>query len=633
MARKRKKPAANTVIGHPSQRVTPLPRVSLQPLGLRRDGAGLGLLFVGVTLLYALSTSRTVMLEDDGLFISASVFAGVAHPPGYPLYVLLGWIAAHVPLGSIAWRVHTLSGVMGAVTCCCIAWLVLRRTGNRPAAYMAAIALAVTNVFWSQAIIADVYTTNAAVLFVALVLVQEAVARQSTRLWIASAVIYGLGLANHWPLLILGSPILLFYAMGANRDFWRRLPGLLVIAGLTAAILYTWMVWRSHQDVPINFLGPIESLGELIAYIRRDIYADVDNSATAGLTDKWLYVKYFLTQVLNQFTPVGAVVAGIGALVAYRGQWRFCFLGEASAFLTSSFFLIALLGFDYNPLYNAFFRPYPLFAYCVLALWSGYGLHALLQKAALKPQWITIGVYSVCGLILSTLCVLNGRTNYRPDDSFAVERIKVLFSMMDNNAVFVVRGDTYIPPIAYLHYVEGLRPDIRILEHRGLVFSDRLFDYSLFKSQREAIWAKFFETSKRPTYFLALEQFTKEGSYNDGFLKKLDPTTQPNTLSIRTNAKAKEYFKKLIAMPKTKDMWIILARNEMLEAYGNYIGFLRLLDKPDTNDFIADVIPLAENDYSSLMGMADTYNRYGDSEETSKIADALINKAKTIANN
>ena len=34
--------------------------------------------------IYGFTTPRTVTLEDDGLFIMASLDAGVAHPPGYP---------------------------------------------------------------------------------------------------------------------------------------------------------------------------------------------------------------------------------------------------------------------------------------------------------------------------------------------------------------------------------------------------------------------------------------------------------------------------------------------------------------------------------------------------------------------
>ena len=77
----------------------------LHPLEPRADVLGVGLLFVCAFALYAVSAPRAVMLEDDGLFVTTAAFAGVAHPPGYPLYVLLGWLASLVPLGEVAWRV------------------------------------------------------------------------------------------------------------------------------------------------------------------------------------------------------------------------------------------------------------------------------------------------------------------------------------------------------------------------------------------------------------------------------------------------------------------------------------------------------------------------------------------------
>src|SRR5437879_525351 len=40
--------------------------------------------------LYALTAPRTVALEDDGLFVLSSYFLGVEHPPGYPLFTLIG---------------------------------------------------------------------------------------------------------------------------------------------------------------------------------------------------------------------------------------------------------------------------------------------------------------------------------------------------------------------------------------------------------------------------------------------------------------------------------------------------------------------------------------------------------------
>lgn len=86
------------------------------PSGPRFPGWVQPLLLVSALLvLYGWSAPRTVALEDDGLFLLAAYFNGVAHPPGYPLYTLLAHLITYLPLGSVAWRVHLLSGIFGAL--------------------------------------------------------------------------------------------------------------------------------------------------------------------------------------------------------------------------------------------------------------------------------------------------------------------------------------------------------------------------------------------------------------------------------------------------------------------------------------------------------------------------------------
>src|SRR5262245_5296394 len=45
---------------------------------------------------------------------------GVPHPPGYPLYMMVGWLWSWLPLGSLMFRMSVLSAACGAVTI----WLV-----------------------------------------------------------------------------------------------------------------------------------------------------------------------------------------------------------------------------------------------------------------------------------------------------------------------------------------------------------------------------------------------------------------------------------------------------------------------------------------------------------------------------
>ena len=595
------------------------------------DAIGMALLFVGAFALYAVSAPRTVMLEDDGLFITTATFAGVAHPPGYPLYVLFGWLASHVPLGEVAWRVHALSGLMGALTCACIAWVVLRRTGNRPAAWLAGAALAASEHFWSQAIIADVYTMNTAAVFLTLALVQEAAAARRTRLWIAAAAVYGLGLANHYPLLILASPLFVAYAVGAGRDFRRRIPYLVPVAALAAAALYGWMVWRSHQPAPVNFLGPIGSWGEFLSFVDRSIYSHIDENPNAGLADKLSFAGHFLVQALLQFGVIGTLVALWGAFASCRSGWRLGFSCEALAFVASSFLLIAMLGFNYEPLRISTFRPYPLIAYGILALWLGHGADALTRWVRVRQARLLPAAYAAGALLVAGLCAWNVGVNYRPHDRFAEEQARALLDITVKDSVFVLYSDPFVGPMSYLHWVKGLRPDLRLLEYHGVYIDDRVVRPLSSTNRKTADWAAFLRDAGRPVYSLWYgPAFSAAGLAHLGFFVQVHEDAGPGRIEIRGNDKAKAYFRKLIGMPPPADMPTAIHRNEMLRAYGEYLGLAQVNGQSPMNAYVTDVLPLAEGNYWSLIGMSKALVTQP-GERALRLADSYLRKAKQIA--
>ena len=629
MGKKRRTSAETSARERPHREpLMPLVLPQLHPFHVNRDLVGLVLLFIGAFVLYAASTPRTVMLEDDGGFIATAKYASVAHAPGYPLFIMLGWLSSHVPFGSVAWRVHAASGLMGAFTCACIAWTVLRRTGSRPAAYLAGAALAVSEHFWSQAIIADVYTTNAALVFLTLALVQEAAVNRSTRLWVAAALVYGLGFANHYPLLILGSPVFLAYVVAAKKDFRSRVYYLIPVAVLSASALYGWMVWRSHQPGPINFFGPIGSWGEFFSFVDRSIYVGTDTNVNAGFIDKGRYAGYFVTQALWQFSVVGGIVALWGVVASSRTGWRLGLLCEILTFAASSFLLIFLLGFNYEPLMIAAFRPYPLVAYGIFALWLGYGLHALLQSAWAKRTSMRSMAYAASVLFLAALGVWNGRINYRPHDTFAEDQAQMVLDLVEQDGVIVLYQDAYIGPMAYLRWVDGRRPDVRMLEAHGLLFNDRVVQPSWTQARRDAAWDEFFRDAERPSYFQWRgPALSGVGQMHLGFLRRADASVTPGSIGVELNDAAKEYFKKLIMMPEPEDAWIAYHRNQLLETYGEYLGLLQAGDYPRFNEYAEDVLPLAKRHYWSLMGMASALAPQN-SDRSRRLTDDYLRKAR-----
>jgi hypothetical protein len=170
--------------------------------------------------LYLRTLAPGLLGGDSGEFQFAAWLGGFAHPTGYPLYLLLGYLWTHIlPFGDPAWRMNVFSALWGAVAVGLLYLLALRvlQVGGAMAAeglawageevtirllaLVAALIFAFTPTFWSQAIVAEVYTLNAAlVIAILLALVTWAAqpaGRRSVRPLYAAAFLFGLGLAHH----------------------------------------------------------------------------------------------------------------------------------------------------------------------------------------------------------------------------------------------------------------------------------------------------------------------------------------------------------------------------------------------------------------------------------------------------
>lgn len=148
---------------------------------LNRYIAG-GVLLV-TSLVYFLTLSKTVVFWDVGEFIAAAVLLQVPHPPGSPLFILLGNLASQLPtFADIAARVHAISAISSALsillTYLVIVKLIIHMRGavsstadrliTYGSAVIASFALAFSTTYWDNSIEAEVYGLS--MLFVTLII-------------------------------------------------------------------------------------------------------------------------------------------------------------------------------------------------------------------------------------------------------------------------------------------------------------------------------------------------------------------------------------------------------------------------------------------------------------------------------
>jgi len=112
-----------------------------------------------------ITLAPTVTLWDAGEFITASKVLGIPHPPGTPLFVLLGHIwAGALPIGGYAWRLNLMSACFSAAGAGCYFLVAHRVLAGEPAwlrtgaAAAAALLSAFVFTHWQNSNETEVYT-------------------------------------------------------------------------------------------------------------------------------------------------------------------------------------------------------------------------------------------------------------------------------------------------------------------------------------------------------------------------------------------------------------------------------------------------------------------------------------------
>ncbi len=206
--------------------------------------------FLGFLALYSITLSPDVLPADAGEFQRVTVTAGVAHPPGYPLYTMLGWLFSHLPVGPTpAWRVSLFSAVTTAATVALLFSAAREVTDSVLGGTVAALALGSATTVWATATTASIRPLTA--FFTTLCLyavirhnrqIQEGRGGADDGYVVLFSLSLSLGLTHH-PSLLFPGTVFLVYLLMVDPDLVRQprrwirplvalLPGLLVLAYL-----------------------------------------------------------------------------------------------------------------------------------------------------------------------------------------------------------------------------------------------------------------------------------------------------------------------------------------------------------------------------------------------------------------
>lgn len=427
-----------------------------------RPGWMIGSAVGGLALVaYLFTLAPTITWRNDGAdsgdLVTAAYTFGIPHPPGYPLYTLIAAAFARLPFDEPARGVNLLSAICaaGAVTLLYIAITrILLSTGNQDcdshiSAASVALVVAFSPLFWSQAVLAEVYALNA--LFVAALLGVLFSARSDRTVWVAA--ILGLGLAHHLSIgLLAPSAVLLLLALPRTRsDILRALIVLFV-----PLLLYLYLPLRAFADPPINWGDP-RTLQNFWWTISAAPYHPYLFNLSLG--DLGARVAAVARGLFAQFNVWG-VALGLWGIAQMWSRARRQLLALGLGFVLIAAYSIVYVTRDS--------LVYLLPAFMLFAAWIAFGLADLARH--FSSAWAR-------GALVGALLLMSGynlATNFSAQDLSrdhqAFDYAQAIIAHAPQEAVILADGDAHLFALQYYRYVIASNAPVTIVSAELLQF-------------------------------------------------------------------------------------------------------------------------------------------------------------------
>jgi hypothetical protein len=422
----------------------------------------LALAFAVPLAIYVASLQSGVDFWDTGELQTVPYILGIAHPSGFPAYVLVGWVWSHVvPFGDPAYRMNLLSAVAMSGAALALAGALLELAVAPVAACGAALVFAVTRVPWDHAVHADVHPLALAAISAGFWAALRWNRTGSGRALIGCAVAAALALAVH-SATILVIPGIVIAGLG-RRPGLRQSAACVAIGALIVAAAYAYLPLRSAA-VYAQRLDPTLGLG----LPPGRPFWDADHPSTwPGFRAEVGGGEFGAVRALSRLADpavlrtlpasygeaaIGDLAGGVllialvGAVAVVR-RVPAAGLGIAGGSLLPILFVLAYPA-ESDP--ERYFLP----SYWAIALFLGAGADLLARGGlATAPRALTIVVGGLLLFVAGTDVFTNRGAFYAGYDDSAQRFIDRVVNETPPDAI-VVAPWMYATPLAYAAYVQ-----------------------------------------------------------------------------------------------------------------------------------------------------------------------------------
>ena len=415
---------------------------------------------------YARTVPTDLVFGDSPELTAVAATLGVAHPPGYPVWTMLGHLFSIVPVGTVPFRVGLLSAAAG-IACAVLIYLsALRLTRSVLASITAALLFAIVPVVWAWSVVPEVFALSDALAAGLFYLLLRWHLEGSPRLLLIAAFVAGLGM-SHQQTIALVAPGALYVVWHHRRRFdGAGVPAAAVLAFVTGLLPYAYLLIAAGRH-PAWSWGELSSVADLVGHVLRSGYGTGSLVSVAQFQGGSAADR--IVALGRSFTASEALLAAVGLVALYRRDRGWCRAVALAALVAGPVFVAYTnVTLSYAVL-QAVLERFFLLSHVVLAPTCAVGIVAIgtvvaARVAAARQRGAELAVSVVALAVAAGVAAAQLPTIDQHESHLARTFAEDILVSARPGSVILASADNVVGPVGYLRTIEGARPDVTFVQ-------------------------------------------------------------------------------------------------------------------------------------------------------------------------
>ncbi|MDQ7817454.1 MAG: DUF2723 domain-containing protein [Melioribacteraceae bacterium] len=496
--------------------------------------AVLGLL---VFIIYLLTLAPSVIQIDSGELTAVQATLGIAHPTGYPLFTIIGYLFLKLPLPfTIIYKANLLAAIwclfgilffIKSITLLLQNFTILQRTDKKVknkkqqvdeyggennklnvlvSSVTGALFLAFSKTYWMQSTSVEVYSLQIFLFTLIIYTSLNAFFSQKESLtdWIWAGIALAFGFSNHMTTLLTLPfiAILFFLKEGFKKHAFKKVLITFIASFPIIILFYLYLPIRASSNPVINWGNPI-NLENIFRHVSGKQY-QVWLFSSMDAAKKQLV--YFIENLPTEFTIPGLLLALIGLGYIFKQSIKLFWI------LTISFLTALLYSINYD---IVDIDSYFLFNNILIAGFISFGIYWVIlwlqKKYRLKEK---LFVLLIAFGLLPTIINFNS-VDQSEQHAFEDYTRAILESVEKNAIIFSYQWDYFISASYYFQFVENFRSDVAVVDKE-------LLRRSWYYTQLERSYPAILKNIKNDIseFLVALRPFERSENFDPNLLEK-----------------------------------------------------------------------------------------------------------------